>query len=205
MKNFSDLSISKFLALSALILVLPGLIYYFYKGFHLENEPQKVSFEIDFSEFLTQLNERWQLGDIEEDWIKNKISCSDIPNLENKKTEFLACNAAYMKCWLSGKISDFDGIIRTSNHKFKANINSLKTIGHGDLKIDFVETNTRKEFSVRLERNCNQTYLPQKIYSSGPESDSSNIWDNYGRHIFIDKYYVTNWDIKQWKKQGIKI
>jgi hypothetical protein len=206
MINISKISISKFLAFVVVFLVLPGAVYYFYANSEQAYKSRKMSFDQSFSEFLTQLNKRWRYGDIEAYWGSDNFQCSDIPRaVEGMTPEVLKCNPAYLKCWLSGGLKKVNPIIKTKNHEFKADLKSFKLITRGDLKIDFLETSTNKEFSVRLERNCHQAYLPEKVYSSGPDGNSPDVWDNYGRQIFIDQYYVSNFDIKLWKTKVVKI
>jgi hypothetical protein len=206
MINISRNSISKFLAFVVVILVLPGVIYYFYTKSDQAYESQKLSFDQGFSEFLTQLNKRWRYGDIEGHWGTNNFECADIPrSLEGMNPEVLKCNPVYINCWLTGGIPKLDPIIKTKNHVFHADTKNLSIINHGDLKIDFVEKTTNTEFSVRLERNCHQAFLPEKVYSSGPDASSLDVWDNYGRKIFVDKFYVSNFDVKFWKTKEFSI
>ena len=165
-----------------------------------------MSFDQSFSEFLTQLNKRWRYGDIEAYWGTNNFQCADIPNtLIGMNPEILKCNPVYINCWLSGGIPKLDSVIKTKNHEFHADTKNLAIINHGDLKIDFIEKNTKTEFSVRLERNCHEAFLPEKVYSSGPDANSLDVWDNYGRKIFVDKFYVSNFDVKFWKTKNFSI
>ena len=53
-----------------------------------------------------------------------------------------------------------------------------------------------------LADSCRDTYLPQRIYGYGKvkgRRDEGFIWDNFGRHIFIDRFYVTNRQINEWR------
>lgn len=50
---------------------------------------------------------------------------------------------------------------------------------------------------------CRDTYLPQRIYGYSKvdqkKSDSGFEWDNFDRHIFIDKFYVSNQMVNEWR------
>jgi hypothetical protein len=49
--------------------------------------------------------------------------------------------------------------------------------------------------TVFLGDSCRDTYLPQRIYGYGKVEDRKSegfLWDNFNRHIFIDKFYVSN-------------
>ncbi|MCM2350582.1 MAG: hypothetical protein NDI69_11235 [Bacteriovoracaceae bacterium] len=47
-----------------------------------------------------------------------------------------------------------------------------------------------------LADTCRDTYLPERIYGYGKDGF---IWDNFGRNIFIDKFYVTNRQVNEWR------
>jgi hypothetical protein len=55
--------------------------------------------------------------------------------------------------------------------------------------------------AVMLTDTCRDTYLPQRIYGYGKAADRKAegfIWDNFDRHIFIDRFYVTNQRLNEW-------
>jgi hypothetical protein len=76
----------------------------------------------------------------------------------------------------------------------------LKLSGSGlNLHYGYQVEMTVKElpgFSQRLllTDSCRDTYLPERIYGYGkrPAHGEGFIWDNFGRRIFIDKFYVSN-------------
>lgn len=53
-----------------------------------------------------------------------------------------------------------------------------------------------------LTDSCRDTFLPERIYGYGKVKDRREegfIWDNFGRNIFIDKFYVTNQQVNEWR------
>lgn len=55
-----------------------------------------------------------------------------------------------------------------------------------------------------LTDSCRDTYLPQRIYPYGKVKDKREegfIWDNFDRDIFIDKFYVSNRHVNEWRIQ----
>jgi hypothetical protein len=59
-------------------------------------------------------------------------------------------------------------------------------------------------FSQRmvLTDTCRDSYLPQRAYSAsmaGKDRRDGFIWDNFGRHLFIDRFYVTNQKVNEWR------
>ncbi len=64
--------------------------------------------------------------------------------------------------------------------------------------------------TLLLTDSCRDTYLPERIYGYGkrPASGEGFIWDNFGRRIFVDRFYVTNQMVNEWhilKNQSEKI
>jgi hypothetical protein len=54
---------------------------------------------------------------------------------------------------------------------------------------------------ILLTDSCRDTFLPERIYGYGkrPASGEGFIWDNFGRRIFIDRFYVTNQMVNEFK------
>ncbi len=56
--------------------------------------------------------------------------------------------------------------------------------------------------SMILADTCRDTYLPQRIYAYGKpkqRTDEGFIWDNFDRHLFLDKFYVTHQQVNEWR------
>jgi hypothetical protein len=56
---------------------------------------------------------------------------------------------------------------------------------------------------VILTDTCRDTYLPQRIYGYGKidlkKEKEGFIWDNFDRNIFIDRFYVSNQQVNEWR------
>ncbi|WP_408097993.1 hypothetical protein ACJVC5_03445 [Peredibacter sp. HCB2-198] len=53
-----------------------------------------------------------------------------------------------------------------------------------------------------LTDSCRDTYLPERIYGYGKVEDRRDdgfIWDNFGREIYLDKFYVSNQQVNEWR------
>jgi hypothetical protein len=53
-----------------------------------------------------------------------------------------------------------------------------------------------------LTDTCRDTYLPQRIYGYARTEDKREegfLWDNFDRDLFIDKFYVTNRQVNEWR------
>lgn len=57
---------------------------------------------------------------------------------------------------------------------------------------------------VILTDTCRDVYLPERIYGYGKinskKNDQGFIWDNFDRKIFIDRFYVSNQQINEWRQ-----
>lgn len=57
---------------------------------------------------------------------------------------------------------------------------------------------------MMLSDSCRDVYLPERIYGYSQVKDRRDegfIWDNFDRKIFIDKFYVSNQQINEWRIQ----
>lgn len=53
-----------------------------------------------------------------------------------------------------------------------------------------------------LTDTCRDVYLPERIYPYGKSEAKKGegvIWDNFGRRLFLDKFYVSNQQVNVWK------
>lgn len=51
-----------------------------------------------------------------------------------------------------------------------------------------------------LTDTCRDTYLPERIYGYGKIEKEQNFeWDNFDRTLFIDKFYVSNQQVNDWR------
>jgi hypothetical protein len=69
-----------------------------------------------------------------------------------------------------------------------------------ELSLDEVPDMT---WPVILTDTCRDAYLPERIYGYGkydPKKDNQDfLWDNFDRKIFIDKFYVSNQQVNEWR------
>ena len=55
---------------------------------------------------------------------------------------------------------------------------------------------------IIISDTCRDTFLPERIYGYGQVKDQREegfVWDNFDRNIFIDKFYVTNRQVNEWR------
>lgn len=62
--------------------------------------------------------------------------------------------------------------------------------------------------SMLLADTCRDAFLPQRIYGYGKVPDKRDdgfLWDNFDRLLFIDRFYVTNQQVNEWRKFSKKL
>lgn len=67
-------------------------------------------------------------------------------------------------------------------------------------EIEIPQLNLKQK--VFLANTCHEMYLPERTYAYGEVLDSRDkgvLWDNAGRRIFIDKFYVAEGDVSEWR------
>ena len=53
---------------------------------------------------------------------------------------------------------------------------------------------------IVLTDTCRDVYLPQRIYGYGKVTKERDFqWDNFNRHLFLDKFYVTVQQVNEWQ------
>lgn len=158
---------------------------------------------------LPELQARWELGDVEENFQKESFQCSDlIANSKLVGQEYLQCNRLYLECFLRGKTGNKENYFKVkmgeksyqvSAYKSQdsAFFTSLDSRGSVILNLQ-VKQFPGKVVAVKLHNTCSDLYLPHGIYSAGTVDESRDTWDNFGQKIYIDKYYVTKKDVNEW-------
>jgi hypothetical protein len=179
----------------------------------------QVSQNVDFINQLSQsIDKRWLEGDIEELWIKNEFKCEALKKLDNNSTDdsWLQCNPLYLDCYIKnhkGKIElehkgqkEIAYLKKFKNGKY-VQIETRNSLNHHltpvyatHIKFNF-DKKSSEFYSLLLEDKCKDIYLPQRIYGQELGDGKRKFdykWDNLKRHIFVDKYQVTNLDINLW-------
>lgn len=174
MRNF------KIIITSFCLFTVGGIAFFSYKFNKLDTFKEKSESPKDLTSFLA--------AKLEKDWIlgpsKNEIK--ECPNLDqNAPVKYYQCHIDYLKCILKKPLS-------FKNTKIKGRIlNETKRI------VEF--KNQGKKFYFSLDNLCHMTYLPKSFYSAGINENEEFLWDNFHEDVYIDKFYVSNYEIKKWK------
>jgi hypothetical protein len=203
LNKISQFIIPRYLILLAVLCLLPVLIYYFFSS-TIDNESsiQKDDLIDSLPELMRLVSDRWSLGDIEGLYGTDKFQCEHIPNDDELyNSQFLKCNPEYLKCIFNGNVEGVDSSFKLGRIELVPILNNNKSIEfqkYGKIKINFIEKTLRKKVSVQLDNFCHSVYLPKNIYSAGPQTEQAYVWDNLNYDVFVDKFYVTNYDVARW-------
>ena len=158
----------------------------------------------------------WEEGD--RYFPKTGVNCpGEIVHDNSIGGSYYQCNPHFWQCYWQGGVVEtpeleIDLFGQTFHVIAKANVDSryydlfYRSEPGINLKYGYLVEVVVKELPglsqpLILADSCRDTYLPQRIYGYGKVSDRRDdgfIWDNFGRHIFIDKFYVTNRQANEW-------
>lgn len=207
MLRFNFPSIPKILiSILVIVLICMGVLYL--KKIYSSSSDKKESTLVKvLPEFLTQLKESWVNPDNK--YLKNTIfkKCQLFKDYEYSD-EFLSCNSLYLDCFFNEQEKANFSDYKFKNHQFipqKLRSNTYIEDHPRDIRILFLDKLTKKTFKVSLQKSCKGKLLPKSIYSAGPSRDTSYVWDNLNYDIFIDRDYVSRFDIWNWAKKTSNI
>ena len=188
------------------ILVL-GVILIIGKDRLFQEKTKQSSIVEALPDFLSQLSKHWRIGDLERLEKFSGESCGFLKNLDLDESQ-LACNPLYFDCLLKdmakANFSDF----RSNSLNFIPQLEPTEQYLSESaqfVSLNIYEKQTNKIFKVRLQKSCDQKKLPVNKYSAGPQIESSYIWDNYSYNVFIDRDYISRYEIWNWASQKGKL
>lgn len=167
----------------------------------------------------------WEEGD--RYFPKEGTRCEEeIQHEKNVGRSYYQCNPHFWQCFWQGGVKDFPSLEidlfgQTFHIRARASYNSVSAYSqlpryielfkrHSpgiDLHYGYMVELEVKELpgfsqSMILADSCRDTFLPQRIYGYGKVKDKREdgfIWDNFDRNIFVDKFYVTNRQVNEWR------
>jgi hypothetical protein len=167
----------------------------------------------------------WEQGDLF--FPKDGTQCSDeIQHEKNIGRSYYQCNPHFWQCfWMSGVKENPFLKVELYGQKFrlraKNNFKSIPAFSKSpryydlfkresagiDLNYGYIVEIEVQEIpgltqTMILSDSCRDTFLPERIYGHLKEKDANDngfLWDNFNRNIFIDRFYVTNRQINEWR------
>lgn len=178
------------------------------------------SLSLGFVEISKQIHEVFTQGDQDDLLIKNPKLCeSEIGDVAGVGKFYTRCNPGFLQCLYLQKSSPLHNLkFERENSKLKFELvpyenNKIykvisRQISSGSflptygIELKLKATNYPK-FSMKfiLEDSCHNTFLPQRKYAYGKENKKEILeWDNFDQNIFVDKFLVSNREIKEFNE-----
>lgn len=188
-------------------LVILSAIFFWYRS-------QKVDSVASVKGILdigSQLQAAYEQGLDDKNFQYNLKSCGlEASEQADLGRDFYQCSPWLLDCRLR------------SQKKWKANGVEFKVVNSNDQMFSFVGPSVieskhiphegllitlrtaglkKKDYQIVVVNNCEKSvYLPQRKYALRNKSKEVFYWDNKNRHIFIDKYQVSWWDVIWWSR-----
>ncbi len=189
-------------------LVVMGIHIRFY---FIENPDQIIQRKenlVVLIEASKKIKKIWHEGDLRGS-LKNKIlDCSkEFGKVEGIDSTFFRCNPKFLECFLreskEKNLIDFPKNVTAQKQKNNKYVEWVSRSLLAGPKIPpygvMISLGYRGDIlKIILEDSCNQSIIPQRVYSYGPEIMDWR-WDNLDRFLAIDKNQVTNADILNWR------
>ncbi len=224
MKRVSNSSIiPKIIIILGTVSVL-GIILLFFRSrpSHVRLHTPRISKDKLFAQVMTvvmpQISNLWEEGPK-----KNDFNCpEELPSSNEIGRSFYQCQPHYWQCfWQKGSELKIDLFGQTYHVVSTASFPSIKSYSERpryyqmqkrssegfDHLYGYVVEMEVKEIpgfsqTLFLADSCRDTFLPERIYGysrAQKKTDEGFIWDNFNRNIFIDKFYVSNQQVNEWR------
>lgn len=168
-----------------------------------------------------EIQKRFEAGDTAGELSINSEAClSELGRLKNIDSLYTRCNPDYLQCYFSGKLGE---VKKELTYKYEGKSYEAEILTYPNKKLYKVlsrnfsagtflpsfgyEMHVRFKdipdsiMTISLEDSCRDTFLPRRKYAYGEESKSEILeWDNFDANIFVDKFLVSNRDIREWNE-----
>ncbi|MBL7663644.1 MAG: hypothetical protein JNM93_00810 [Bacteriovoracaceae bacterium] len=156
---------------------------------------------------LSQVSDRWRMGDIENYYSANKFNCPQISNKQKIDPAYFQCNPEYLECFLNGQTGQSKSKMELTQKiqlRFKADVPEKNHLPYSFYYLELKLNGSDRIYPIALEASCHQVYLPEKNYTYFGRATIRNKnvttkWNNIGRQIYIDKYLVNNFQVNEWR------
>ncbi len=151
----------------------------------------------------TKLQRIWIEGDLENIWNKN---CEEsLGKKKNISEYYTRCNPSFLQCYFGNmkfiKVEYNGDEFQISPERINNKVYTYDKL-EKSIQVNLRhKSNSDQSLNVILQDACHETYLPQRVYThTSFENDQVSYWkwDNFNRHIFVDKFLVTNRDVLDW-------
>ncbi|MBT6326401.1 MAG: hypothetical protein HOJ35_10560 [Bdellovibrionales bacterium] len=196
---------NKLIILVLFVLICFSILFYFKTNGNKEKNSiiSKYQDALILTAAANKLQRIWIEGDIKNIWSNN---CEEsLGKKKNTSEYYTRCNPSFLQCYfdhlefikVEHEGEEFQLIPERVNNKVYTYDKLEKSI-QVNLKH---KSNSDLSLNVVLQDACLETYLPQRVYThTSFENNEISYWkwDNFNRHIFVDKFLVTNRDVLDW-------
>lgn len=178
--------------------------------------PEKLFTQV-LDQALPEILNLWEQGD--RYLPKSGLKCDqEILNAKNVGAPYYQCNPNFWQCFWGGGVKENPSLVvelfgQTYNIEARPSFDSRyyglfhRKFQGPEIKYGYMVEIRVAEFpnlsqTMLLTDTCRDTFLPERIYGYGKapnKLDEGFIWDNFGRGIFIDRFYVSNRQLNEWK------
>lgn len=194
-------SIISKIVLSMLLFVLVLVFILFIGRDRLYTHKTKQSSIVkNLPEFLSRLSEHWTTADLERLKKFTGKSCEFLRDLEIEESQ-ISCNTLYFDCLLKSISKENFSELKVGTAQFIPQLNpsgSYLSEESNFITLTIFEKSSKRLFNVRLQKSCGQKKLPVGVYSAGPQIESNYVWDNFSSDVFLDRDYVSRFDLWKW-------
>lgn len=187
MIKFPHFSISKIFIGVFFGLIFTGLVLHFYNR---QIAVQVVDDTTRIEDFLEEAQTLWKNPDFRvlfSEYSFGKPICSDIPiSYSSDMDDFLTCNPNLISCWIKGELGG-----QYKNFKVKGGI---KIHSDRSVSFEFKDLTQEETYHLKLEYNCHKKRIQPRVFSATASRDKGELWDNYNRNLFVDKFYISNYE-----------
>jgi len=217
-KNSRALSMILFVVIGAVV-ICAGYIYWLY----LENQKAlPVHFNEKyvsdaFIEAGQKIHQRYVDGDKEGFLAKDPKACQELlGDMQSTSSSYTRCNPDFLDCYYRQlkNVNDLDVEVNNKKYGFKLSIfknqKIYQTISRNfsagsflpsygiEVELQSIEHN---QFSMRFvfEDACHDIFLPRRKFAYAEEGKQEILeWDNLDSNLFVDRFVVSNRDIREW-------
>lgn len=208
-----------FFVLSLFCFILTGVIYFYEREVEGDSRAWINAYHDsrDSIDFAKELQIWWKNGLPKVFWEETKEFCSsEFPlDLTLNSTR---CSPHFFNCFLRWQNKAKSSVIK-SHRKMNVEVMPWKknkylkyvvrSVTSGELIPDYayslkISKNKRPILTVLLLDTCRDSYLPKRNYGRGQYAGLNDwTWNNLDKNIYIDKYPVSFYEIKQWIESDV--
>lgn len=199
-----------FVFLFAVICAIGVKMYFVHQNREREIIVNRAGKLKEITVLVKKIDSIWRYGDVYNYYKNGKVQCKqefgEFETFNGREKYNFKCNPGFLECLLREGVLLEKGIDAVSNPT-GAFLQLLPSSEYSFSNLMFVNKMVWRlvlqkgelSFFVYLENNCNEVYLPQKIYATKHDNDKIFMWKNE-KNIYIDRYMVTYQEVLNWAK-----